>query len=120
MCRSIYLVLPSPGRLGERPVFEATVVGPICESGDVLGSMRPLPKTSEGDIILVATVQGHSASATSLCPPTHTTRAHVYNCWWIPCSPVAVLQAGAYGRVMSSSYNLRTPPLEVFLPLTRL
>jgi diaminopimelate decarboxylase/aspartate kinase len=31
------------------------VVGPICESGDVLGQARPLPRTtSEGDVLLVA------------------------------------------------------------------
>jgi diaminopimelate decarboxylase/aspartate kinase len=31
------------------------VVGPICESGDVLGQQRPLPAaTGEGDVILVA------------------------------------------------------------------
>jgi diaminopimelate decarboxylase/aspartate kinase len=30
------------------------VVGPICESGDVLGEDRFLPRSSEGDIILIA------------------------------------------------------------------
>jgi diaminopimelate decarboxylase/aspartate kinase len=38
-------------------VVDATfdVVGPICESGDVLGQQRPLPAaTGEGDVILVA------------------------------------------------------------------
>jgi diaminopimelate decarboxylase/aspartate kinase len=31
------------------------VVGPICESGDVLGQARPLPRaTREGDVLLVA------------------------------------------------------------------
>jgi diaminopimelate decarboxylase/aspartate kinase len=34
----------------------ADVVGPICESGDVLGHDRPLPKTEEGDVLLFATV----------------------------------------------------------------
>jgi diaminopimelate decarboxylase/aspartate kinase len=29
-------------------------VGPICESGDVLGRDRPLPETHEGDVLLVA------------------------------------------------------------------
>jgi len=51
------------------------VVGPICETGDVLGHGRRLPPTSEGDVLLVAT-------------------------------------AGAYGRVMSSHYNLRPPATE--------
>jgi diaminopimelate decarboxylase/aspartate kinase len=49
------------------------VVGPICESGDVLGFARSLPsETAEGDVLLVDAV-------------------------------------GAYGRVMSSEYNLRPP-----------
>jgi diaminopimelate decarboxylase len=55
----------------------ADVVGPICETGDVLGRDRALPRsTSEGDWVVVAT-------------------------------------AGAYGRCMSSDYNLRAPPREV-------
>jgi diaminopimelate decarboxylase/aspartate kinase len=54
----------------------ADVVGPICESGDVLGHGRLLPKTKEGDTILIST-------------------------------------AGAYGRVMSSNYNLREPAEEI-------
>ena len=55
-----------------------TVVGPICESGDVLGNDRHLPPTFEGDVVLVAT-------------------------------------AGAYGRVMSSHYNLRSPAVEILI-----
>jgi diaminopimelate decarboxylase/aspartate kinase len=55
-----------------------TVVGPICESGDVLGHDRLLPPTREGDVLLIA-------------------------------------NAGAYGRVMSSHYNLRAPAEEVTL-----
>lgn len=52
------------------------VVGPICESGDVLGTGRRLPAaTREGDVVLVA-------------------------------------DAGAYGRVMSNTYNLRALPRE--------
>lgn len=53
------------------------VVGPICETGDVLGHDRMFPvSTAENDVVLIST-------------------------------------AGAYGRVMSSSYNLREPPQEV-------
>jgi diaminopimelate decarboxylase len=55
------------------------IVGPICESGDVLGSNRRLPVCREGDVILIA-------------------------------------QAGAYGAVMASHYNLRAPAEEVVLP----
>jgi diaminopimelate decarboxylase/aspartate kinase len=55
------------------------VVGPICETGDVLGKRRSLPEaTTEGDIVLIA-------------------------------------DAGAYGRVMSSRYNLRELPQEEVL-----
>lgn len=65
-------------RLGEpaeaHKLFD--VVGPICESSDVLGVQRPLPaETQEGDIVLVA-------------------------------------DAGAYGFVMSNTYNLRALPAE--------
>jgi len=65
-------------RLGEEAAGLAHVVGPICESGDRLGVDRPLPRTEEGDVFLIAT-------------------------------------AGAYGRVMSSNYNLRAPAEEVVL-----
>ncbi len=41
-------------RAGEAPSETVTVVGPICETGDRLGSDRLLPPTREGDIILVA------------------------------------------------------------------
>ena len=54
------------------------VVGPICESGDVLGVDRLLPPTQEGDVLLLAT-------------------------------------AGAYGRAMSSTYNLREPAQEFLI-----
>ncbi len=62
-------------KLDEPPSLTTEVVGPICETGDVLGHSRRLPPTEEGDILLVAT-------------------------------------AGAYGRVMSSHYNLRPPATE--------
>ncbi len=54
------------------------VVGPICESADQLGQDRWLPKTVEGDVLLIATT-------------------------------------GAYGRAMSSNYNMRPPACEVLL-----
>ena len=54
------------------------VVGPICESGDVIGESRFLPASEEGDIILIA-------------------------------------NTGAYGRVMSSHYNRRSPARELVL-----
>ena len=65
-----------------RPTAEVTetvnVVGPICETGDVLGHDRALPRAEEGDVFLIAT-------------------------------------AGAYGRAMASTYNLRGLPREVVL-----
>ncbi|WP_412731086.1 bifunctional aspartate kinase/diaminopimelate decarboxylase [Dyella aluminiiresistens] len=65
-------------RLGEEADGLFQVVGPICESGDVLGSDRRLPEPAEGDVVLIA-------------------------------------QAGAYGKVMSSPYNLRGDTEEVVL-----
>ena len=65
-------------RIDEEPTDFFEVVGPICESGDVLGHARRLAEPAEGDVLLVA-------------------------------------NAGAYGRAMSSEYNLREPAGEVVL-----
>jgi diaminopimelate decarboxylase/aspartate kinase len=65
-------------RLNEKAQRHYRVVGPICESGDVLGEGRFLPTSTEGDLILIA-------------------------------------NAGAYGRVMSSHYNRRSPAAELVL-----
>ncbi|HEY0232908.1 MAG TPA: bifunctional aspartate kinase/diaminopimelate decarboxylase, partial [Dokdonella sp.] len=65
-------------RLHEPADTMVQVVGPICESGDVLGTNRRLPACREGDVILIA-------------------------------------QAGAYGAVMASRYNLREPAAEIVL-----
>jgi diaminopimelate decarboxylase/aspartate kinase len=65
-------------RADEAPSETVTVVGPICESGDRLGSDRLLPPTQEGDVVLIA-------------------------------------NAGAYGYVMSSAYNLREVAKEVVI-----
>jgi diaminopimelate decarboxylase/aspartate kinase len=65
-------------RLHESADRHYRVVGPICESGDVLGESRFLPECREGDIILIA-------------------------------------NTGAYGRVMSSHYNRRSPAEEVIM-----
>ena len=43
-------------QLGEAVTELATVVGPICETGDRLGVDRLLPKTREGDVMLIAQV----------------------------------------------------------------
>jgi diaminopimelate decarboxylase/aspartate kinase len=65
-------------RLDEPAGAMVQVVGPICESGDVLGNNRRLPECREGDVLLIA-------------------------------------QAGAYGAVMASHYNLRDPAVEIVL-----
>ena len=65
-------------RMQESAARHYRVVGPICESGDVMGESRLLPASEEGDVILIA-------------------------------------NAGAYGRVMSSHYNRRSPAEEVVL-----
>ncbi len=65
-------------RLGAPATALYQVVGPICESGDILGTDRRLPEAQEGDVILIA-------------------------------------QAGAYGKVMSSHYNLRDEADEIVL-----
>ena len=63
-------------RLSAEPEQWVNVVGPICESGDILGHDRLLPVSGEGDVLLIT-------------------------------------NAGAYGHVMSSRYNLREPAVEV-------
>ena len=65
-------------RLDDLATEVVNVVGPICESGDTLGTDRLLPPTQEGDVLLIAT-------------------------------------AGAYGRAMSSTYNLREPAKEFLI-----
>ena len=55
-----------------------TIVGNICETGDVLAKNRALPQLQHDDIL-------------------------------------AVLDAGAYGFVMSSNYNNRLRPAEVLI-----
>ena len=41
-------------RLDQEATEVATVVGPICETGDRLGVDHPLPPTEEGDVLLIA------------------------------------------------------------------
>jgi len=59
-------------RLGEPASTIADVVGPICETGDVLGHNRHLPPTQPGDVLLVATTGAYGASMSNrynLRPP---------------------------------------------------
>jgi diaminopimelate decarboxylase len=57
---------------------EVTIVGNICETGDMIAQNRRLPEIREGDII-------------------------------------GILDAGAYGYVMSSNYNNRLRPAEILI-----
>ena len=52
-------------RLGAPATGSYTVVGPICESADVLGSARELPDTHEGDVLLIATAGAYGYSMSS-------------------------------------------------------
>ncbi|MDR0826304.1 MAG: diaminopimelate decarboxylase [Desulfovibrio sp.] len=56
----VYPALPGP-----RPLLRQTIVGNICETGDVLAKDRKLPELAEGDIvgILDAGAYGHSMSS---------------------------------------------------------
>lgn len=53
-------------RLGHSPGPAATVVGPICESADVLGQRVALPAaTDEGDVLLLADAGAYGAAMSS-------------------------------------------------------
>ena len=52
-------------RLDDKATMTATVVGPICESGDVLGHARKLPRSVEGDVLLVGTTGAYGRSMAS-------------------------------------------------------
>jgi diaminopimelate decarboxylase/aspartate kinase len=52
-------------RLGQEPAVVADVVGPICETGDVLGHDRWLPTTAEGDVLLIDVAGAYGASMSS-------------------------------------------------------
>ncbi len=49
-----YHEIANLSRLGEQPDHVVNVVGPICETGDKLGTDRLLPPCLEGDILLIA------------------------------------------------------------------
>ena len=49
-------------RLDDPPTERVTVVGPICESGDVLARDRRLARVSEGDVLLFATAGAYGAT----------------------------------------------------------
>ena len=52
-------------RLGEPATELVTVVGPICETGDRLGSDRLLPPAKEGDVLLIANAGAYGYAMSS-------------------------------------------------------
>ncbi|MEM8548449.1 MAG: bifunctional aspartate kinase/diaminopimelate decarboxylase [Pseudomonadota bacterium] len=52
-------------RLHETPSELVTVVGPICETGDKLGTDRLLPPTEAGDVMLIANAGAYGAAMAS-------------------------------------------------------
>jgi diaminopimelate decarboxylase/aspartate kinase len=57
-----YHEIANLSRLDAPSEITAEVVGPICETGDVLGHSRRLPPTEPGDVLLVATTGAYGAS----------------------------------------------------------
>lgn len=60
-----YHELVNLSRLDDKAATTATVVGPICESGDVLGYGRRLAKPHEGDVVLVGTTGAYGRAMAS-------------------------------------------------------
>ncbi len=52
-------------RLKENTEYTANIVGPMCESGDILGLDRKMPQTEVGDILLVANTGAYGAAMAS-------------------------------------------------------
>lgn len=63
-------IVPLSPERAQEDLIPQTVVGPVCESSDIMATARPLPPLQRGDV-------------------------------------VAILDTGAYGAVMSSTYNAR-------------
>lgn len=52
-------------RLTEPREFTANIVGPMCESGDILGIDRPMPASQAGDVVLIANTGAYGAAMAS-------------------------------------------------------
>ncbi len=52
-------------RLDALPEINATIVGPICETGDILGVDRKIPTSKAGDIFLIANCGAYGYSMAS-------------------------------------------------------
>jgi len=48
-------------KLDQPTEYTANIVGPMCETGDVLGVDRKIPKTSVGDVLLIANTGAYGA-----------------------------------------------------------
>jgi diaminopimelate decarboxylase/aspartate kinase len=53
-------------RHGERKTVEADIVGPICETGDVLGHGRHIPESFENDVFLIGTAGAYGQAMASM------------------------------------------------------
>ncbi len=52
-------------KLDKTPEITATIVGPMCETGDILGVDRKLPQTDAGDVFLIANSGAYGFSMAS-------------------------------------------------------
>lgn len=52
-------------RLDDELDFTATIVGPMCETGDILGIDRKVPQSSTGDVFLIANCGAYGFSMAS-------------------------------------------------------
>ena len=52
-------------RLAEPTTVQYQVVGPICDSSDILGRDRRLPEAREGDVVLIAQVGAYGKAMAS-------------------------------------------------------
>lgn len=52
-------------RLEQPCDLTANIVGPMCESGDILGIDRPMPATEAGDVVLIANTGAYGAAMAS-------------------------------------------------------
>ncbi len=58
-------IVPVAEPAADGPLAEADVVGPVCESGDVLGLSRMLPPLSEGALVAVLMAGAYGAAMAS-------------------------------------------------------
>jgi diaminopimelate decarboxylase len=65
MYDSFHRIEPVVSREGERESIVADIVGPICETGDVLGRARSMPVPDEGDILAVMSAGAYGFTMSS-------------------------------------------------------